>query len=310
LSTLLRRTVLASMLILLLLAAWLWTPDRDRALLETRYLRAPTDMVTVGGTPLHVRDDGPANGPPVLLIHGFGGSLHTWEPWVAPLVADGHRVLRLDLPGHGLSGPDATGDYTDARSLALITALLDARGIARADVIGHSIGGRIAWTLAARQPARVARLVLVDPDGFASPGFAYGQAPQVPTAFKLMQWVLPRPVLKMSLAPAFANPAALTDDLVTRYTDLTLGPGQRGAMLARMAQTVLVDPVPLLRSITAPTLLLWGAQDAMIPPANAQDYLKTLPDARLVTLPNVGHVPQEEAPEAALVPVRAFLARP
>ena len=305
------------MLSLLLLAWGLWTPDLDRATLEARYLRAPTDLVQVAGTTLHVRDDGPAAGsaagsadaPAVLLIHGFGASLHTWEPWADALRADGRRVLRLDLPGSGLSPPDVTGQYTDARALQLITALLDARGIARADVVGHSIGGRIAWTLAARQPDRVRRLVLVAPDGFASPGFAYGRAPEVPASFRLMQWVLPRPLLKMSLAPAYADPAALTPERLTRYHELTLGAGQRSALLARMGQTVLTDPVPLLHRITAPTLLLWGAQDAMIPPANAQDYLKALPDARLVTLPGVGHLPQEEAPEAGWGPVRAFLSR-
>jgi len=94
---------------------------------------------------------------------------------------------------------------------------------------------------------------------------------------------------------------------VTRYHDLALAPGARDAMLERMAQTVLEDPVPILRTIRAPTLLLWGERDAMIPFANAADYLKAIPDVRLASVPGAGHVPHEELPAAALVPVQAFI---
>jgi pimeloyl-ACP methyl ester carboxylesterase len=112
----------------------------------------------------------------------------------------------------------------------------------------------------------------------------------------------------MSIAPAYADPERLTDDRVTRYRDLMLGPGIRGAMLDRMAGTVLVRPEPLLARITAPTLLVWGEQDQMIPVRNAQDYLRLLPDAKLVTFPGLGHVPHEEAPAEALAPLLGFLA--
>jgi pimeloyl-ACP methyl ester carboxylesterase len=83
----------------------------------------------------------------------------------------------------------------------------------------------------------------------------------------------------------------------------------RSAIIARMGQMVLPDPVPLLRRLTMPTLLLWGDKDGMIPATNAQDYLAALPDATLVVLPGIGHVPQEEAPRETIAPLRAFLAR-
>lgn len=293
-------------LILALLAFWLWTPDRDLAELDAAYLQAPGDRIEVAGTRLHVRDSGPKDAPAVILIHGFGGSLHTWEPWAQVLAAD-HRVIRFDLPGSGLSAPDPTGDYTDARSLQLLIALMDRLGIARASVIGHSIGGRIAWTFAARHPERVDRLVLVAPDGFASPGFTYGQAPEVPVSVQLMRYVLPKPLLRMSLEPAYGDPAFLSRELTTRYHDLMLAPGSRDALIARMQQTTLVDPLPLLRGIGAPTLLLWGEADAMIPVANAADYLKAIPNAKLVTLPGVGHLPHEEAAQRSISSVRTFL---
>ena len=295
--------------LVLLLGWWLWTPDKDRALLERRYLRAADDMVEVASTNLHVRDSGPRNAPTVIFLHGFGASLHTWEPWADALSRD-RRVIRLDLPGSGLSSPDPTGNYSDARTVEVLLALMIRLDVARASLVGNSIGGRIAWTFAAQHPERIEKLVLIAPDGFASPGFEYGKIPEVPATVKLMRYVLPKPLLRMSLAPAYANPAVLTDALTTRYHDLMLGAGSRDALIARMEQTVLVDPVPWLKKITAPTLLLWGEKDALIPFANSADYLKAIPRVTLVALPGIGHLPHEEAPEQTITPVRTFLAGP
>ena len=295
----------------LLVAAlwWLWTPDKDRATLERLYLNAPSDMIEVAGTRLHVRDSGAKSAPAVIFLHGFGASLHTWEPWAAEL-AKGLRVIRIDLPGSGLSLPDPTSDYTDRRSLQIINALMDKLGLARASLVGNSIGGRIAWTFAGTYSARVDKLVLVSPDGFASPGFEYGRTPDVPFMARAMLVCLPKPLLVMSLKPAYANPATMTDALATRYHDLMLAPGSRDALLARMAQTVLVDPLPILKQVTAPTLLVWGEQDAMIPFGNSNDYLKAIKGAKRVSFKGVGHLPHEEAPAESVLAVREFLLVP
>ena len=122
-----------------------------------------------------------------------------------------------------------------------------------------------------------------------------------------MRYVLPKSVLRMNLKVAYADPEQLTDAAVARYHDLLLAPGNRVAMLERMAQVTLEPPEPLLARIDAPTLLLWGERDAMIPFSNAGDYLAALPDARLASFPELGHVPHEEAPRRALEPLRSFL---
>lgn len=287
-------------------AAWLYTPDRSRAALEAVYLQSPGDYLEVAGLRLHVRDSGPKDGPALVMLHGFGSSLHTWEPW-AQALDDRYRVIRFDLPGFGLTGADPTGDYSDARGVAVLEALLDRLGVLRASLIGNSLGGKLAWMFAVAHPERVDRLVLVAPDGFASPGFAYGQPAEVPAMVRLMRYALPKAMLRSSLVPAYGDPAAMTDALATRYYELMLAPGVRDAMIARLEQVRLADPEPLLRRIQAPTLLLWGEKDGMIPVANAQDYLRLLPDARLQVLPGLGHVPHEEVPAVALAPVRAFL---
>ena len=301
------KTALVIALLLLAMALWtLWTPDLDRATLERQYLQSPGDMVQVLDQRLHVRESGPKDAPAVLLIHGFGASLHTWDLW-AQTLSQHLRVLRLDLPGSGLSPPDTGNDYSDTRSIALINALLDARGLQKVSLLGHSIGGRIAWTFAATAPQRVDKLVLLAPDGFASPGFEYGKPAQVPAAMGLMRWIAPRWLLRMNLEPGYFQPEALSGENLSRYHDLMRAPGARAAMLARLQQTTLLEPQPLLQQIQAPTLLVWGREDAMIPFANAADYQRDIADNRLLALEKMGHLAMEENPQQALLGVLQFL---
>ena len=299
---------LALLLALLLTGGWLWTPDADRQALEARYAAPPSSFVQAAGLRMHVRDTGPRAAPAVLLLHGFGSSLQTWDALAQGLEGQ-FRVLRIDLPGAGLTGADPSGDYSDERGVQVLLALLDSLGLQRVSLLGHSMGGRLAWRFAADQPQRVASLVLMAPDGFASPGFEYGKPPDVGPLVQLMRYALPKAVLRMGLKPAFADPARMTDALVDRYHDLILAPGVRGALIERMQQMRLVEPTPFLRRISAPVLLLWGAQDQMVPVANAQDYQRVLPAAELVVLPGVGHLPQEEAPDRALPALQKFLAK-
>jgi pimeloyl-ACP methyl ester carboxylesterase len=303
---LLKGVLIAALVIIAGAAFWLYAPDRDRAALEREYGVKPGDYVTVAGIRLHVVDQGPRDAPAIILLHGFGSSLQTWDAWAAAL-AKTHRVIRFDLPGFGLTGPDPTGDYSDARAMRIIVALMDQLGLAKASVIGNSLGGRLAWMFAADHPDRVDKLVLVSPDGFASPGFEYGRAPDVPLMMRALPYVMPRAMLRASLAPAYADPAHLTEPTLTRYSDMMRAPGVRGAILDRMRQSILQDPEPLLRRIQAATLLLWGRRDGMIPFANSTDYLRDLPHATLVELPDLGHVPFEEAPAESLPPVQNFL---
>lgn len=299
---------LVALPVLALVAAALYTPDRDRAQLEARYLASRSDLRTIDRVPLHVRDTGPRDARALVLLHGLGASLHTWEPWARALERE-YRVVRFDFPGHGLSGAVPEGDYGDARTHHLLSALLDSLGIARATLVGNSMGGRIAWSYTAAHPERVERLVLISPDGFASPGFEYDKPAEVPAVLGVMRWVLPRFMLQANLAPAYADPSRLSDSVVTRYHDLMRAPGNRASLYARMRGTMLTDPRPRLQSIRVPTLLLWGRQDQMIPVRNAQDYLKEMPQAQLVTFEGLGHLPFEEAPEQALPPLQAFLSR-
>jgi pimeloyl-ACP methyl ester carboxylesterase len=295
-------------LLVLIVAAgiWLYTPDKPRAALEAEYAGPPSQFLDVAGLRLHVRDTGPRDAPALILLHGFASSLHTWDAWATDLERD-FRVIRYDQPGFGLTGPDPSGDYTDPRSIAVLAALMDRLGVARATIIGNSMGGRIAWRFAEAHPERVSRLVLISPDGFKAPSDTYGKPAAVDPMMKLLPYALPSFMLRPNIAISYGDPTKLTDAIFTRYRDMMLAPGVRAAIVARMAQDVKPDPVPLLKRIEVPTLLLWGQKDGMIPFANSADYVAALPHATLVPMPGLGHVPFEEAPALSVAKLRAFL---
>jgi pimeloyl-ACP methyl ester carboxylesterase len=297
---------LAALAAVSLLLAWAYTPDRSMTYLTSKYNVTEADFVDIDGARLRFKDTGPRGAPAIILLHGFGASLETWEPWAAQL-SKTYRVIRFDLPGFGLTGADPRGDYSDQRACTLLAGLMHHFGIAKASIIGNSLGGKIAWNFAVSFPTMVTSLVLISPDGFASPGFEYGKPAKLPFILKLLPFVMPRSMLRMNLAVAYANPKNLSDQTLSRYDDMMRGPGNRQAMLARMQQVILQPPEPALREITAPTLLLWGEQDRMIPFANSADYMRNIPHAQLMPLPTLGHVPFEESPEISLPPVAAFL---
>jgi pimeloyl-ACP methyl ester carboxylesterase len=298
---------LALISLILLAALYLWTPDKSKAELEKIYGSPKNAYVSALGVNFHYQDTGPSkNAIPILFLHGFGASLQTWDTWAQALSED-YRVISVDLPGFGLTGEDPSGIYTDQRSVEVLEAFLKELKIPKVVLVGNSMGGKFAWQFAARYPNQVAKLVLISPDGYASPGIEYGKKPDVPAIADLYRYFFSKTFLAMNLEPAYADPNTLNDALVNRYYDLMLAPGVRGAILGRMQQTVLQDPVPSLASIQVPTLLIWGEKDAFIPISNSNDYLKVMPNAKRVSLPNIGHLPQEEQPSIGLQVLKEFL---
>lgn len=284
----------------------LWTPDIERAELQLRYGAPTQHVLQVNGLGVHYQDTGPPDAPVVLLLHGFGSSLQTWDPW-ADRLALKFRVIRPDLPGFGLTGAVPSQDYSERQDVATLRDFVNQLGVSNFSIVGHSLGGKIAWALAADQPDRVQALVLMAPDGFA-PAAQWGTKPyEVSAAMGLIEYCLPKYLVHQFLDAAFFDPQWLTPSMVNRYHDMLRAPGVRGAILARADQTVYTDPVPRLKQIKAPTLLLWGNNDAMIPSSNAASYAAVLQRSQTVVLPKLGHVIQEEQPDVGLAPVDAFL---
>jgi pimeloyl-ACP methyl ester carboxylesterase len=280
--------------------------DIPHAELLPRYGGGASRFVVVEDVSVHYRDEG--SGPPLVLIHGTSSSLHTWDGWVARLSSH-HRVLRLDLPGFGLTGQAPDRDYSAVRYARVVAALMSKLGIDRADVAGNSLGGRVALTLALEHPERVRSLVLVDAAGLS------GQKPpaifaiaRTPVLGRALRWLTPRAIVRRNVEDVYGDRSRVTETLVDRYYELTRHEGNRAALLDRL--TGPADP-PLddrLAELRVPVLLEWGGRDPWIPPSFAQRFAGGIHGARLVTYPEAGHVPIEELPEATATDAEAFLA--
>jgi pimeloyl-ACP methyl ester carboxylesterase len=293
-------------------------PDRPVQTLVARWAPAPSDFIDVKGQTLHYRDQGPRDDPlPIVLIHGTGASLHTWEGWVRVLKTQ-RRVITLDLPGFGLTGPYSptfTGSYPhdtyqgDAFALFVLDAL-DALKVQRFVIGGNSLGGEVAWRTASLAPHRVASLILVDASGlpFTPQHIPIGfKIARVPGLNRISEWLLPRSLVTQSLTEVYGDPRKVTDELVDRYFELTLREGNRRAMNLRIQHLDNGNDAQRVNKLKLPTLILWGAKDRLIPPPTAMDFQQRISGSRLVVFDALGHVPHEEDPVATLAPVRQFL---
>ena len=290
-------------------------PDRPLETLVARWAPPPSDFIDLGGQVVHLRDEGPRNDPrPLVLLHGTSASLHTWEGWVAALKAR-HRVITLDLPGFGLTGPwsgrYAGRDYGGDNLARFVLDVLDARGVGHFVVGGNSLGGEVAWRIATMARDRVDRLILVDAAGPAFDSQALPLAWQftrLPVIGRLGEWVLPRALVAQGLATAYAHPERISSGLVDRYFELALREGNRQALGERLRVWRPGEDAERIATLTLPTLILWGAKDRLIPLATARVFQGQIAGSELVVFDDLGHVPQEEDPARSVMPVKAFLA--
>lgn len=295
----------------LLYAAFHWQPDRPVEALVARWAKPPSYFLPLDGMSVHLRDEGERSDPlPILLLHGTSASLHTWDGWTAALLP--RRVIRVDLPGFGLTGPRPDGDYSYPAYLRFLRNLLDALGVRRCIVAGNSFGGSLAWQLALEDPTRVAGLILVDAGGYpsASQSIPLGfRIARMPVLNRLAASVLPRSLIEESLRNVYGDPARIDAELIDRYFEITLREGNRRAVVERFRQAKFGDRHQEIRKITQPTLILWGEKDRLIPPENAQNFHRDIRGSSLHLFPELGHVPHEEDPATTVAPVRVFLDR-
>jgi len=305
-------TVLALAVLLGGLIAYHWAPDRPVSALVARWAPPPSQFVAIDGLQAHLRDEGPRDDPtPIVLLHGTSASLHTWDGWVAALLPR-HRVVRLDLPGFGLTGPAPDDDYSMGRYVEFIASALDTLGIEQCVIAGNSFGGWISWETALAHPDRIKGLVLVDAAGYPlqSESVPIGfRLANVPVLNRVMESVLPRGIVESSLRNTYGDPSRVTPELVDRYYELTLREGNRRALAQRFAAGRGTTEPGRIRSLRLPTLILWGDRDRLIPPSYAERFHRDIAGSELVMFPGLGHVPQEEDPAATVAAVLAFLDR-
>jgi pimeloyl-ACP methyl ester carboxylesterase len=272
-------------------------------------------FITVDGVRLHYLDGGARTGdrPPVLLLHGFGASTTTWRHTL-PALASHERVLALDFPGHGYSERVTTPTYSLRRTANLVAGFLTALDIGRAVVVGNSMGGAVALQLAISHPRRVDRLVVVDAVGDSAgprrpPAALLRLLTAGPLGRALIYYTFCNPAFaRRGLALSYADPARLTEAAVTGYRAPLRVRGTAQALVAMTLSPPDSDLPHRLPTITAPTRILWGADDRLIPLTTGERLRDRIPGSRLTVLPHCGHLPQEECPALFHAALNAFLA--
>lgn len=310
------RIVLALVAVLVVLFLIFRTPDTDPTEMRAKYGGEPSQFVAIGdGVTVHLRDEGPRDGVPIILLHGSNADLHTWQPWVDGL-RDTYRVIRFDQIGHGLTGGDPDEDYSRENFVEDILEVADALKLDRFILGGNSMGGKHALAFATAHPDRLAGLILVDASGGpmlqqkdeeddgGNIGFAIARTPGIN---RIAEQITPRSLIEQSLRQSVSVQSAVTDEAVDRYWELLRYPGNRRATMARFSSDY--DPLSEkeIAAITIPALIQWGEEDRLIPLSTGEWLDRTLPNSKLVVYPEIGHLPHEEAPKATLADLRQWL---
>lgn len=271
--------------------------DIPLPVLKAKYEKPHSNYLQINGTAVHYCDEG--NGPVIVALHGIMDSLHTWDGWVHE-IGGCYRIVRMDLPGFGLTGPSAAGDYSKDAFVRFLDQFVTALGISRFTLVGNSLGGAIAWNYALQFPGKVEAMILIDPAGYPMDIPYPLKIATIPVIREFGTMMTPRIIFEMSLKQVLGDPRGITDDMVDRFYELSLRPGNREALPAIMDALAVLNEDPAfsrrIAEIRVPTLLLWGEKDRWIPVAQAAQWRKDLPGIHSIVYPGVGHVPQMEIP--------------
>lgn len=326
--------VLAMMILIAALIALYWAPDRSVA--ELKQWQLPNSkFIAIQGMQAHVLQSdkcdvyrsrssidqavsaGKSLPEAIVLLHGTSASLHTWQGWIKEL-SDEYCVVSMDLPGFGLTGPytDESTKYSSANYAKFVIQVLNSLNLKKAPQLtlaGNSLGGKIAWRTAILYPEYVQKLILIDAAGYpATPK-------HIPLGFKLAKYpaltpvlirILPREVIKKSILSVYADDTKVDEALVDRYYDLTLRQGNRKALNRRLRDTDNESNPAQIKQLDLPTLIIWGAQDDLIPVENAALFHKDIANSQLKIFDDLGHVPHEEDPVATVKIAKDFLKQP
>jgi pimeloyl-ACP methyl ester carboxylesterase len=294
--------------------------------LEQRYTDEHSAFVGVDDARIHYREHGDPTNRTVLLVHGTYSSLQTWDDWVDEL-ADEYHLVRLDLPGFGLTGPRERGEHTVGELVRLVGLFCDELGLDSVAFAGNSLGGGIGLRLAVERPDLLSGLILLDAGG----GTLICRVIDSLTTPMFAQFGLSRTVVRLLINDAYApgnSPSAAT---VRRYHDLVRRSGNRPATKecartfrrAHPEECARRRPFPTppslltsspticdeicAKNIDNPTLLQWGHEDRWLPPAFGRKIADLLTESRFLEYEGVGHVPMEESPHETATDAKQFL---
>ena len=271
--------------------------------LEKKYKDAATRTANIDGLKTYYKDEG--SGYPLVLLHGGVSSMQTWDECADVLKKD-FRVIRLDLPGYGLTGPNAEKDYSTERYVKFLDSFLGTLNVNKCYIAGNSLGGRIAWEYALAHKDKVSALILIDASGYVSPksGMAVSRLAKIPGIRWILRYVTPEFFVAMNLKQVYGDKSRISDKLVERYYDMVLREGNRDTF-GIMINMKRHDQTQEIKAINVPTLILWGSKDIAV--ENAYRFNSDIAGSKLIIYDGAGHVPMEEIPQKVSEDIEIFL---
>ena len=271
------------------------------------------------GSLIHVRDEGNKNGNTLVLIHGSNGSLFNFESMNKFLIND-FRVVSLDLPAHGLTGPVNSNNYSFDGFIRVINEVLEIKKINQFFLAGHSMGGRVVWNYTIDYPEKVSGLIIIGSLFLANDAeyreFQSDNKP--PIVFKLFEipffrmllgYITPRIMVSQVAKQMVYDQTIMTDELIDQFHDIILLEGSREAMgyvIVNTDKNIVADP-KILQEINVPTTILHGEEDNVIDVRYNKHFLENIPDINLISYSKVGHMPPMEIPEVLANDIKKFI---
>lgn len=290
--------LLATIILILVLIS-----DRDKPVEELipLYTSNSSQFMPLLGMNVHYRDEGvKTDSAPLILIHGMSSSLNTWDS-VALILSKERRVISLDLPGFGLTGPSPENTYNYDYYSKFIDSFTARLNLKQFILTGNSMGGGISWNYALHNPEAVSKLILIDAAGYpkknesGSLGFKLASTPVINN---LLLFVTPKALVRKSLETIYYDQKLVTDAQVERFHDIAIREGNRKAALQIFKGSFATTKHKgQINQVKTPTLILWGDKDNLISVENARRFNQDIKESKVEIYPNVGHVPMEEVPQ-------------
>ncbi|MCB9197064.1 MAG: alpha/beta hydrolase [Flavobacteriales bacterium] len=253
---------------------------------------------------VHYRDEG--SGEPLILVHGTFASLHCFDGWTDIMKAH-YRVIRMDLPGFGITGPKPDDKYSIDLFADFLREFLNKLGIGKCAIAGNSLGGWLTWEFALKYPEMVSKMILIDAAGYINDNnyplpFVIAQTPVLRNVFNYV----PKAVVRRFVRQVFYDQTKVNDTLVDRYFDLFHREGNKEAFV-RIANCYFVQNTHNLINLKIPVLVMWGKNDNWLSVDHAAKFKRDLVNCSVIIYEHVGHVPMEEIPEQTALDALDFL---
>lgn len=275
--------------------------------LKQKYTNNASKFIELDSMQVHYRVEG--SGKPIVLIHGTGSCLQTWNGWTDSLIKNNFQVIRLDMPAFGLTGPRNDNDYSVQKYIDFLDTFLIKIGVDSFALSGNSLGGEIAWRYALAHPEKVTKLILVDPAGFYSKDKSGGaiifKIAKINWLASLMDKMDTKVIVKKTLKDVYEDDSKISDDWIQMYYDMSMREGNRESFSARVQQ-IGKEPVLNLASIYMPTLIQWGREDKLID-ISQLNHFRAIPNNKVIIYEKCGHSPQEEIPAQSVSDAMQFL---